>query len=80
MAEEGEDAGWWREVWLRVILRASTIINIELRSGDLALSDWPNVTRSITRCHNDALILWGGGGAMVGATLSCLPPLSTLPT
>lgn len=62
MAEEGEDAGWRREVWLRVILRARTIINIELRSGDLALSDWPNVTRSITRCHNDALILWGGGG------------------
>lgn len=67
MAEEGEGAGWRREVWLRMILRASAIINIELRSGDLVLSDWPNVTRSITRwCHNDALILVGGEGVLVG--------------
>lgn len=67
MAEEGEDTGSRREVWLRMILRASAIINIELRSGDLVLSDWPNVTRSITRwCHNDALILVGGEGVLVG--------------
>lgn len=67
MAEEGEDTGCRREVWLRMILRASAIINIELRSGDLVLSDWPNVTRSITRwCHNDALILVGGERVLVG--------------